>query len=288
MFRLGRRTFEREWAALAGPAVLQVTQGELLIGAGEELARAVAGDLVSLAPGGERRVRAAQAVAHGELLEIDAELARTARELCAAPTGGGAEATLDRRGSDAARAGARLLRELALAERADTDAGRLRCAALCVEALARIAEARPAEQPPRAIGSRGSERNARLRRAIDELRSLPLDEIALPRFARRAGLSQRHASRLFQLELGVSFREHVAELRLARAKALLRDTGMSVIEVAGETGWSSLAHFNSVFRRRVGATPSRYRSGAESAPRVERATRRAIPCSQAPRRGSPA
>ena len=85
----------------------------------------------------------------------------------------------------------------------------------------------------------------------------------------------------------MSFREHLALLRLARAKALLRDTGMSVIEVAGETGWSSLAHFNSVFRRRVGATPSRYRSGGESPPRADREARRAIACSQAPRRGSP-
>ena len=120
-----------------------------------------------------------------------------------------------------------------------------------------------------------------------QLRDLPLDEISLPLFARRAGLSQRHASRLFQRELGVSFREHVAGLRLERAKALLRDTGLTVIEVAGETGWNSLAHFNAVFRRRVGATPSRYRSGGESPPRPGRATRRATACSQAPRHGSP-
>ena len=48
---------------------------------------------------------------------------------------------------------------------------------------------------------------------------------------------------------------------LERAKALLRDSEMTVIEVAGETGWSSLAHFNAVFRRRVGSTPSQFRVG---------------------------
>ena len=64
------------------------------------------------------------------------------------------------------------------------------------------------------------------------------------------------------LELGKTFREHVAELRLERAKSLLRETEMTVIEVAGETGWSSLAHFNSVFRRRVGSTPGQFRRSA--------------------------
>ena len=49
-------------------------------------------------------------------------------------------------------------------------------------------------------------------------------------------------------------------LRLARARRLLLETDHSVLEVAGETGWSSLAHFNAVFRRRVGVTPSAFRS----------------------------
>ena len=61
-------------------------------------------------------------------------------------------------------------------------------------------------------------------------------ELGLPVFARRAGLSERHVSRLFQCELGVTFREHVAALRLERAKALLRETGMSVIEVDSVPG----------------------------------------------------
>jgi AraC family transcriptional regulator len=120
----------------------------------------------------------------------------------------------------------------------------------------------PVGAPPAAgVAARGSGRRTRFLRAVQELRAEPLDEVTLPAFARRAGLSDRHASRLFQLELGKTFREHLAELRLERAKALLRDTQMTVLEVAGETGWSSLAHFNSVFRRRVGSTPSQFRTG---------------------------
>jgi iron complex transport system substrate-binding protein len=63
-------------------------------------------------------------------------------------------------------------------------------------------------------------------------------------------------------EFGASFREHLATLRLERAKSLLATTDLRVIEVAGHTGWSSLAHFNSVFREQVGLTPSGFRTGA--------------------------
>jgi AraC-like DNA-binding protein len=47
---------------------------------------------------------------------------------------------------------------------------------------------------------------------------------------------------------------------MERAKRLLRETDLPVIEVAAETGWSSLAHFTTTFRRRVGQTPSGYRA----------------------------
>ena len=67
------------------------------------------------------------------------------------------------------------------------------------------------------------------------------------------------AKRLFREELGCTFREHVSNLRIERARRLLAETERSIVEVAGETGWSSLAHFNSAFRRWVGATPSAYR-----------------------------
>ena len=79
-------------------------------------------------------------------------------------------------------------------------------------------------------------------------------------------LSARQASRLFREELGCTFRAHVANLRIERARRLLAETERSIVDVAGETGWSSLAHFNSAFRRQVGATPSAYRHGARHDP----------------------
>jgi len=71
-------------------------------------------------------------------------------------------------------------------------------------------------------------------------------------------------TRLFKDELGQTFGEHVAGLRLERAKDLLRNTDHNIVEVAAVTGWASLGHFNGMFRRRVGLTPSRFRALARS------------------------
>jgi AraC-like DNA-binding protein len=261
--RIETRAIGLAWVGIEGPTVLEVARGEVVVGTADELVRAGAGDLVCVAPGARCRLRGARGDAQVEQLEADSVwveralgLVGSARDLGDAPF------LVHRRATDRARQGARLLREIASLGSEPGEGDRWRLAARCVELLAMTLESRGAT-PGAGIAARGSSsRRARFLRAVQELGAEPLDEVTLPAFAHRAGLSERHASRLFQLELGKTFREHLAELRLERAKALLRDTEMTVLEVAGETGWSSLAHFNSVFRRRVGYTPSQFRTSA--------------------------
>jgi AraC-like DNA-binding protein len=257
--RIEMRTIGPEWIAIEGPTVLEVAEGEILVGAGDELARGATGDLVCVTPRACCRVRGARGEARVLRLEADAAWVERALGLAgSARDPGDAAFLVDRCATDRARRGARLIREVGGLGREPGEGGRLRLAARCVELLSLTLESR---RTPLSAGAttRWSGRRARFLRAVEELGGEPLDEITLPAFARRAGLSERHVSRLFQLELGKTFREHLAELRLERAKALLRETEMTVLEVAGETGWSSLAHFNSVFRRRVGFTPSQFR-----------------------------
>ena len=76
----------------------------------------------------------------------------------------------------------------------------------------------------------------------------------------QVGLSERQVARLFRRTLGTSFSAYVTQLRIERAKKLLATSHRSVTEIGLDTGWQSLAHFNTVFRRRVSATPSAYRA----------------------------
>ena len=49
--------------------------------------------------------------------------------------------------------------------------------------------------------------------------------------------------------------------RIDRAKELLRNQTLSVLDVAVQTGFTSQSHFTKVCRRIAGPTPSQYRAG---------------------------
>jgi len=76
--------------------------------------------------------------------------------------------------------------------------------------------------------------------------------------AKMAQLAHMSASRfavLYKRVLGVSPAEDLIGARLARAQELLTNSGMSVGEVAAQTGFKSPSYFSRIFRRRVGTTP---------------------------------
>jgi AraC family transcriptional regulator len=61
--------------------------------------------------------------------------------------------------------------------------------------------------------------------------------------------------------LGQAPHRYVLDRRVERAKALLRDTETSVVDIALETGFSSQSHLSAWFTRLVGTTPAAYRRG---------------------------
>ena len=53
--------------------------------------------------------------------------------------------------------------------------------------------------------------------------------------------------------------EYLVAFRIEQAKALLRATGDSVLEISLACGFDSPSYFNRQFKRRTGQTPSAYR-----------------------------
>ncbi|WPO47988.1 AraC family transcriptional regulator [Pseudomonas sp. S1Bt23] len=86
-------------------------------------------------------------------------------------------------------------------------------------------------------------------------------EFSLAKLARLAELSEYHFSRLFKRATGLSPSQYFIRLRMVRARHLLLETRLSVIDVGLEVGYSSPSHFSQVFRREVGVTPSEFRGG---------------------------
>lgn len=88
------------------------------------------------------------------------------------------------------------------------------------------------------------------------------EEISLEEIARRVSISPFYFSKLFKEETGENFIDYITMARINRAKKLLSDTGLSIKEVSGTTGYSDPNYFSKLFKRIVGLTPTEYREGA--------------------------
>src|SRR6185503_10413543 len=77
--------------------------------------------------------------------------------------------------------------------------------------------------------------------------------------ATRCGCSVRHFNKLFRGYFGISLRVRQRELKLVKARQLLAETNMRVIEVATAIGFREQGLFSSAFKRRFGMTPSQWR-----------------------------
>jgi transcriptional regulator GlxA family with amidase domain len=77
--------------------------------------------------------------------------------------------------------------------------------------------------------------------------------------ARIAGVSVRQLERLFRRHLGHGIHRQYSSMRLERARQLLRETTLPVLDVAIATGFSSSSQFARAYKRTFGEPPSRTR-----------------------------
>jgi AraC-like DNA-binding protein len=171
----------------------------------------------------------------------------------------GDDAALEPAGSDLAVLAQRLLCEERL-QPARRTAHQLSHTARALELVSVALAAQGSLGSSRPVGPGSSPHAGAFVRALETLESDDLEECTLGRLAARVGLSERQVARLFRSTLDTSFSAYLTQLRIERAKKLLATSARSVTEIGLETGWQSLSHFNNVFRRRVGATPSAYRA----------------------------
>ncbi|MEQ6887538.1 GlxA family transcriptional regulator [Halomonas sp. CS7] len=108
------------------------------------------------------------------------------------------------------------------------------------------------------------------------------EPLSLDELARYSDLSRRQVERLFQRYVSCPPLKYYMDLRLLRARLLLRQTHMPITDVALACGFISPPHFTKCYHDRFGHSPSRERSrrseraagtapgeGRPDAPRVE-------------------
>ncbi|MFL4470056.1 helix-turn-helix domain-containing protein [Tateyamaria armeniaca] len=98
-----------------------------------------------------------------------------------------------------------------------------------------------------------------LRRAIDLTDVRLAGTITAGEVAHGVGLSERSMQRRFREDVGMTWSETLTRLRMIRSIQLLAHDDLSIIQIAGESGFSSLSAFNRAFRSFAGSTPSEFR-----------------------------
>ncbi len=85
------------------------------------------------------------------------------------------------------------------------------------------------------------------------------NEITLYILSKAVHMNASYLSRIFKQNTGVTLTEYLLELRIKKAKELLRDTDLKVQEICLKVGIDSPAYFTRIFKKEVGCTTSEYR-----------------------------
>ena len=123
----------------------------------------------------------------------------------------------------------------------------------------RIREAAQEQHVTAAIRMAG--RNRHLAEAILLMERHLENPLSVDRIADAVALSTRQLSRLFRSRIGRPPGQFYLDLRIDRAAGLLRQTGMSVSEIAVGCGFQSASHLGRHLKPRHGTTPGQWRRG---------------------------
>ena len=90
------------------------------------------------------------------------------------------------------------------------------------------------------------------------------ESLSLDQMAKTLNVSTFYFCKMFKKATGLTFTDYLARTRIERVKNLLLNPNVRVSEVAYDCGFISLTHFNRIFKRVVGKSPSEYRHAFRS------------------------
>jgi AraC-like DNA-binding protein/ligand-binding sensor protein len=86
------------------------------------------------------------------------------------------------------------------------------------------------------------------------------ENLRLGHVARAVNTSTFYFCKMFKKVTGINFTDYLSRVRIEKSKNLLLNPNLRVSEIAFEVGFQSLTHFNRVFKRILGLSPTEYRA----------------------------
>lgn len=106
---------------------------------------------------------------------------------------------------------------------------------------------------------RGGLSGRRLREVMAFIADNYESDLSLAELARVGGMSTFHFAREFKRTTGTTPHQYLIKFRIERAKALLTESEIPLVEVSSRAGFSHQSHFTRLFRKLTGTTPQSYR-----------------------------
>ena len=100
--------------------------------------------------------------------------------------------------------------------------------------------------------------NNRINRVIEMIREYYNRDFTLEDLAGEANLSQYHFIRAFKNQTGQTPHDFLMNIRIEKAKELMH-RNLNITEVCLQCGFNNHSHFTTVFKKKVGLTPTQYR-----------------------------
>ena len=153
---------------------------------------------------------------------------------------------------------------------ADTPLRRAGCKAFLLQLLFELGEHFPGTEVQHWNFIRHQQRAMKLKAVFDHVRAHYADRLTLVDAARMVGMSQPQFMKTFKKVAGMTLVGYLNHVRLAVASQLLRETDLTIAEIASNVGFSDQSYFDKRFKRAFGRTPREFRlgGGGENASKV--------------------
>ena len=153
---------------------------------------------------------------------------------------------------------------------ADGPVQRAGCKAALLQLLFELARRFPASELMHWEFIRHQQRSLRLKAVFDHVREHYADRLTVAQAARMVGMSQPQFMKTFKRVAGMTLVAYLSHVRLANGSRLLRETGLTIAEIATDVGFSDQSYFDKRFKRAFGRTPREFRLGwsGQNPPRI--------------------
>ena len=99
-----------------------------------------------------------------------------------------------------------------------------------------------------------------IKRAKEYIHEHHTEQLTLARAAKAVNMSTFYFCKMFKKVTDINFTDYLSRVRIEKAKNLLLNPNLRVSEIAFEVGFQSLTHFNRVFKKLLGQSPTEYRA----------------------------